>query len=530
MNQDLSPEAIQADIDQRASEPAPAAPDVNSVLNRLLDEITRVDFKAEAFPEAVEADQKLNKLLARCTNADGSMNDEMYKQHAGQIKAYQEQAKAPKLRQQHYLIISVDKLLKLALGKRWGLCQRLGFHYVYNGELWQQIEPDLLKSFLGAAAQKMGVPRFDSKYFDFKDKMMKQFESEAYLPAPDPDPDTILINLKNGTLQISRDQQQLRPFNRDDFLTYQLPFDYDPAAEAPLFNKYLHEVLPDPESRGVLAEFCGYIFTRNMKLDKVLFLYGSGQNGKSVFFEVLRALLGKQNITHYTLGSLTDENGYYRAKIVDSLLNYASDIGRNMKTDKFKTMVSGEPVEARLPRKDPIMIENVCKFAFNTNELPADVEHNEGFFRRFLIIPFDQYIRPDQKDTELPAKIIANELPGVLNWILAGLNRLIAQKDFSRCRASDKALADYRIQSDSVSLFLDDRDSEPDPLADNENKLKARPLYNAYKVYCADEGLKFVAYKTFQSRLKGLGYIVKRLSEGKVLYAKRKADQDRGDS
>src|SRR5690625_6441761 len=151
---------------------------------------------------------------------------------------------------------------------------------------------------------------------------------------------TILINLMNGTIEITPDKQELRDFQADDFLTYQLPFRYDPEAEAPRFEKYLNEVLPDEESQRVRSEFIGIIFTRNLKQEKVLFLYGSGRNGKSVMFDIIRSMLGEENISFYGLESLTNDNGYYRAKLVNKLINWASDIGDRLQSNTFKQLAS----------------------------------------------------------------------------------------------------------------------------------------------------------------------------------------------
>jgi putative DNA primase/helicase len=71
---------------------------------------------------------------------------------------------------------------------------------------------------------------------------------------------TVRINLRNGTFIITPAGINLQPFDRHNFITYQLPFNYDPLAEAPTFKKYLNEVLPDIQCQTVLAEFLGYIF------------------------------------------------------------------------------------------------------------------------------------------------------------------------------------------------------------------------------------------------------------------------------
>lgn len=106
-------------------------------------------------------------------------------------------------------------------------------------------------------------------------------------------------NLANGTFVVTAGSQYLKGFDRKDFLTYQLPFELDETKEAPLFSQYLDKVLPDKNLQMILAEFIGYVFVRHntLKLEKSLILYGSGANGKSVFFDIITALLGPNNCT-----------------------------------------------------------------------------------------------------------------------------------------------------------------------------------------------------------------------------------------
>lgn len=337
-----------------------------------------------------------------------------------------------KVTEKHYLIIVIEELLKIAQNNSWGLCKNNDFIYLYNGKFWSEIDKNTFQSFLANVALKMKVPQYTAKYYRFNEHLFKQFLNVANLTPPQVSNDIVHINLKNGTFEITTQGNNLRPFDKNDFITYQLPFKYDIQANAPIFEKYLNKVLPDIEAQNVLAEYLGYVFIKNgnqsIKEEKVLILYGTGANGKSVFFEVVNALLGEQNISNYTLQSLTDEKGYHRAKISNKLVNYASEISSKLETTIFKQLVSGEQVEARLPYGQPFIMKQYAKLIFNCNELPRDVEHNTAYFRRFLIIPFEVTIPPDEQDKTLHTKIIENELTGVFNWVLKGLDRLLQNK------------------------------------------------------------------------------------------------------
>ncbi len=426
------------------------------------------------------------------------------------------------LKRKHFLILVVERVLELAKSNNWGLCKNHDFIYLFNGAYWQLLDQDELKNFLGEAAKKMGVDRFDAYYFQFKEDLYKQFMTMAHLPKPKRSSKKVVINLKNGTFVIDENGFSLRDFDRSDFLIYQLPFDYDPTAKASKFQKHLDKVLPDKESQILLAEYLGYVFMpqETLKLEKALLLYGSGANGKSVLFDIMAALFGKDNITSFSLRSLTNENGYYRAILANKLVNYTSEIGGTLETAVFKQLVSGEPVEARLPYGVPFVMEQYGKLIFNCNDLPKDVEHTDAYFRRFIIIPFIVRIPDDEQDKELAKKIIHDELSGVFNWVLDGLKRLLAQRNFSKCEAALNQLETYRRESDNVQMFLDEESLEKSIEAPKFLK----EIYAQYSQYTRVSGYKACSSHTFSQRLRSLGFIFERRSKGYVVFIKNKVD------
>ena len=292
-------------------------------------------------------------------------------------------------------------------------------------------------------------------------------------------------------------------------------------ADCPKFDKYSERVLPDKEQQKVIAEYLGYVFISQkvLKLEKALILLGSGANGKSVFFDIINALFGEENVSNYSLAALTNKEGYQRAKLSDKLLNYASEISPNMDSTIFKQLVSGEPVEARLPHKEPFLLKDYAKFIFNTNNLPRDVEQNEAFYRRFLIGKFNVLIPEDERDPKLAQKIIANDLPGVFNWVIEGLNRVLKQQGFSHSTSMNNAVLEYRQQSDTVFIYLDDVGI----VIGEDEKKELEHFYNYYNDYCKSSGYRPCSKKTLAQRLRSLGFNVYRLSSGYgVKYSKIK--------
>lgn len=486
----------------------------DDILQELSKSINKIDFNILAFPDIETIKNQIKELEKFVYNEDGSYNKEN-KTEFDKFRKLEKRLNSYKLTKNHYLVLCIEQLLKIAKLKNWGLCKKNGFIYLYNGSYWSEINKESFQSFLGNVALKMGVEKFKGKIHTFKDELFKQFMADAYLPNPKTSKKNVLINLQNGTFEIRPAKRELREFNRGDFLTHQLPFEYEPEAKAPLFQKYLDEVLPDLNKQKVFAEYCGYIFIKPsvLKLEKMLILYGTGANGKSVFFEILNALLGTQNISNYSLQSLTNDNGYFRAKIANKLVNYASEINGKLETDIFKQMASGEPLEARLPYGEPFILNEYAKLIFNCNDLPKDVEHNNAFFRRFLIIGFDITIPEDKQDKELANKIIDNELSGVFNWILLGLERILKQKNFSKCEAITNARSDYEKRSDSVKMFIEEFEYKT-----STEYTTIKDLYIQYKDFCIEDGFRPVNKSNFMKRLRHFKILVNRISIGNVAY------------
>ena len=200
--------------------------------------------------------------------------------------------------------------------------------------------------------------------------------------------------------------------------------------------------------------------------------------------------------------------------IANKLVNYASEINGNLETSIFKQLVSGEPVEARLPYGKPMQIKQYSKLIFNCNELPKEVEHTNAYFRRFLIIPFDVTIPEHEQDKQLHTKIIEKELSGVFNWVLDGLSRLLLQKHFSSCEAAKNAIEQYKIQSDTVKLFIGENGYQSSP----SNYKLIKELYTDYRTFCNDGGFIPVNKTNFSKRLQGNGILIEKKNIGNVAY------------
>ncbi len=423
------------------------------------------------------------------------------------------------LPRKHYLVLTIQFVLEKSRELDLDIIFRNSKIYLYNSEFWETVKENEFRHFLGEAALEMGVDKFEAKFFKFKEDLYKQFEAEGWLKTVQTENDVTLINLQNGTFEINGETQKLRDFKKEDFLTYQLPFQYDPEATPKLYTDFLNEVLPEIELQNIIAEYLGSIFIANkvLKLEKALFLYGTGSNGKSVIFDTISALLGNENLTNYSLESLTKDKDS-RAMIEDKLINYCSETSTSVQSEMFKKLVSKEPIDVRPVYKTSYIMENYARLMFNCNELPTDIEHTHAFFRRFLIVPCRVEIKDENQDLNLSTKIIKDELPGVFNWILIGMNRLLNNKGFTPSSIVEKEAKRFRRESDSVMCFIDDNNYEISLI----NEVRLMALFGEYKNYCIENNNRPCSSKNFSSRLSAGGFEMKRASTGMIVYAEKK--------
>ncbi len=413
-----------------------------------------------------------------------------------------------KIPQNLYIVAIIHEVMKAAKKMDLGICVRHKVIYLFTGKYWLETDDEDIRRRLSRISVKLGFysPGVAATS-EFKKKLFAQFmdtgidEAVAVVKS-----DTVLINLNNGTLEIKGESVELRPHNRDDFLTYALSYDYEPGAAAPIFEQFMNEVLPDQSVSSVLQEFLGFVFTTDSKLEKCAVLYGGGANGKSVFFEVISRLMGKQNMSYKSLGDICqkgDKGNNHRAEIEGKLINYSSEISPvGADYDTFKGLVSGEPVAARRLFKDVYTFSNTAKLMFNANKLPADTERTHGFFRRFLIIPFNVTIAKEDQDAHLHLKIIKSELPGVMNWTIEGLKRLLITGNFTRCKPIDDALESYKKESNSALLFIEEYNIMKDINGFTSNS----DIYNSYTEFCNSSGYKRFSQQNLSREFIAVGF------------------------
>jgi len=501
-------------------------------INDIIPEL-QIKTDEETFPGIPTTEELLLAMLSDISGVDlvrtlqDDFQDELLKYKKRDTPDEVDPLKIP---QDLYLVAINHEIWKVARNRNWLIAKQHDILYIYNGVFWQRINDEHIGMFFSVAAAKIGFySPAKARTASFTKQGILQIHTGAQMMRTDQRDDIVRINLMNGTLKINQQGHQLKDHDPDDYITYVLPFEYDLQKGAPIFQRYLHRVLPDESSRMVLQEFMGYVFVKHLKLEKALILLGEGQNGKSVMFEIVMELFGKVNVSTKSLGDLTDRDSGNdnRAKLGDKLLNYGSEIrGKDIDADMFKRLVSGEPVAAREKYKTGFDLENKCKFMFNANKLPEGAEQSDAYYRRFTIVPFTVKITEEEKDPELHSKIIDMELPGVLNWVIEGLDRLLQQKGFTQCVAAEQALEQYQKESNTVVGYVEEYSMVPNV----ESFRLTNDLYKEYRFFCQDSGYRPMAKNSFSSELVKLNFQKHRTASGRGFYASKTEYRDTHDT
>ena len=408
-----------------------------------------------------------------------------------------------------FYVWCIVHLLKLAKALHWDIGMKNEAPHFFNGEFWQRIDPQTFRYFLQAVGVKQGIPRKTIRDHLFVDKLLKQFASEARFPVLSAN-NTPKINLRNGAIHFTPNGTVLKPFDKQDGLTYRLDYDYDPSATAPLFEKFLDRVLPDKGLRKLIFQYIGYVFLPHLNLEKILFLFGGGANGKSVLLNVIIALIGPEQCCEYSLEGLTGSE-YQRAMLGNFLLNVSTETSTRLGADMFKKLASREALPARHPYGRPFNVKDYATSIFAMNELPKEVEQTDGFFRRFAVVPFDVRIPDDEQNPNLAREIIESEMSGVLNYVIEGVESLVAEGTFDIPPVVRGMGAKFRQDSDSVLAYLEEGVYK----ISTTNWKPLKEMYTSYREFCQDGGYRPVSKTTFSQRLRNLGYTVEKVGHAK---------------
>lgn len=401
-----------------------------------------------------------------------------------------------------------------------------GQWYEFRGDYWHELNPKDLESVLVGFLQREGYAA-DDRISEalVRDILLNLKSSENCglhsglfrIPCFLPDGQSAagwlpmrnaVINIEAAAAAAGRGEplppDAQRDRSPDLFCTFGLDYDYDPAATCPKFEKYLAEVQPEEANREALQMLAGLALVPDCRYNVGFFLYGPAGTGKSVFVNVLTAIVGAENCCNIPLARLADRFGL--APLTEKLLNIVGELpqmpenGRSADVEGFfKSVTSGDEIPVERKGVDGWKARAIARMVFATNVMPAFTDRSAGVWDRVRIIPFNQVFRgkPNQ-NPNLTAELL-EELPGIFNWALRGLAKLRTLQAFPDCPEGATMKEEHRNNCDHERAFLQEfTEAAPGGWTSSDN------LYKQYREWTLNNGYRAVGAANFKKAVKTL--------------------------
>jgi P4 family phage/plasmid primase-like protien len=315
------------------------------------------------------------------------------------------------------------------------------------------------------------------------------------------DADPWLLNTPNGVVDLRTGR--LRAAEREDYCTKATKTTL--GDECPLWLNFLNQITDGDKSiQEYLQRLCGYTLTGDTSEQALVFLYGTGANGKSVFLGTISGILGDYArcapIETFTAtrneNHPTDIAGLQGARLVTAT---ETEEGRPWAESKIKQMTGGDRITARFMRGDFFEFVPQWKLIIAGNHRPSLRTVDEAMRRRMNLVPFTVTIPPEKRDKAL-AKKLKLEWPGILKWAVEGC--LAWQKvGLYPPRIVIEATEEYLASEDNVGLWLDER-----TVRDVNAKTTPTELYEDYRLWATAKNVYQGNVKKLSQSLLERGY------------------------
>ena len=298
-------------------------------------------------------------------------------------------------------------------------------------------------------------------------------------------------------------------------MTTKLPWDYNPNAYSEIADNTLNKLACHDESiRALLEECIGYTFYRRNELGKAFILTGDKSNGKSTYLDLIKAILGDENISALDLKELGDR--FSTSMMFGKLANIGDDIGddflQGSQVSTFKKVVTGNRIKAERKGQDPFEFNPYIKLMFSANDIPRMKDKTGAVLRRLVIVPFNATFSEKDADFDpfIKYKLLTQEsLEYLITLGMRGLQRILETQTFTKSEKVDKQIEEYEEENNPISAFLKVYDDE---YIINES---TSDVYRMYTLFCNDNGMNPMSNIVFSKQLNkrlGTETIVKKIN------------------
>ena len=296
------------------------------------------------------------------------------------------------------------------------------------------------------------------------------------------------IIFKNGLLDVKT--SEFTAHSDDLFTTATLPYDFDPDATCPDWELVVPQWFEgDVERAAALQEWFGYNMIAANFLEAVMFMCGQSGSGKGTAIQTLTHLLGENYGVLDTLAVSSDKHAL--ASLVGKYACIFSEEGvlNTSKSQKvlsvMKSISGNDPQLLRGMKKLGVFGQLFCRITYSSNEVPIFRDEMHTLFRRFNLLEFktDFLAAPD---TGLKERL-RGQLPGIANWAVVGLKRLLEQGKFTIPEVARAEIEEIKIEAsplkDMLETYLE---------FDVEGAfLTRRQLFDFYIAVCDENGVTY---------------------------------------
>lgn len=392
--------------------------------------------------------------------------------------------------------------------KNWDLCRdflRWKADQVLEGadekarKLHDQREADRLKKWAKAQAvalrHKMTVASVEA---------LAQSNRESAARSADFDSELMLLGTPGGTVDLR--SGTLRPARRSDMITKQTAVaPAEKGAEPERWIQFLREIF---DNDFVIIDFmqraAGYALTGMTNEHKLLFLYGTGRNGKSVFLNTLMWLwndYARKAAAETFLNSQVERHSTDIAGLNGARLVIGSELPRGKTWDDsvIKDLTGGDKMSARFMRQDFFEFDPQLTLMIAGNTQPSFRGVDEAIRSRVVMVPFTVTIPAERRDTGLQDKLKA-EGPAILRWCLEGVD-MWQRRGLDVPAKVAAASAEYFDNEDTIGQFIGDEFDLIEGGFEASTDIHAR-----FKQWAERQGLMAWTQNTLIKELRGRGF------------------------
>ena len=253
----------------------------------------------------------------------------------------------------------------------------------------------------------------------------------------------------------------------------------------PTWDAFLNDAQPDEEVQSYLYRRAGYCATGSINEDALFFDYGSGGNGKGVYHNALKEILGDYSISapiDILIESKNDRHPTELARLHNARMVALAETnsGRSWNEGLIKKLSGRDPVDARFMRQDFFTFIPQFKLCIQGNHMPTLRNVDDAIKRRLQLLAWNSSKGKTNPDTQLGEKLKA-EYPGILYKIIQGC--LAWQEAGLQPPASVTAATnEYLHSQDVIGRWLEE--------CDKSNRLhfaKNKDLFDSFKFWCESQ-------------------------------------------